>query len=490
MEAPIPMPAKEIKLFDYQLESVAKAMEYLAKSVNPLLVCPTGAGKTFIACEIIRRWQQANGGKRAVFVAHRKELISQAADAAKLFGIDMVTISVFSEDFSEVTEEEKATSLVVFDEAHHAVASSWVAFSEVFRGPKVAVTATPDRLDQQKLESVGFEKAYEISIRTLIDKGRLVRPMAYRMPVEMSTAMMRGRDEAVAALATAIVDTVRRFERKKTMVFMPDVESSRRMTSALREAGISAGHADGSSAKLRAHTVDNFKNGDLDVLLNVNLFTEGFDCPAVDCVVILAETQSLARLSQIIGRGLRAHPGKEDCLIVDPLWISGKNVYSPADVFTTHPAAKARKPDVSGGYDVLGEADIADRDAETTMLERIAREERKQAHKEAAALGLVDLSTAVAVFGFVLPHDESSMGITEAQKAILASFGVHAPVATTAVTAYQADWVIGRLRHRQALQLATVKQVRKLRQFGHRSPERLSVSQASAAISRDWRMRR
>lgn len=471
----------ELKLRDYQEAAVTAALSFIAKAVNPLVIAPTGAGKTVIASSIMLRWQ-AGTTRKCFFVAHRKELIDQAKATMDKFGVRGEALSVFSADFDHISAEDKASALVVFDEAHHAVASSWAKFNAVFTGPKVAVTATPDRLDRQKLETVGFVPAYEIAIRTLIEQGHLVRPMAQKMPVEMSLIRLRGYDDALEAVADSIVTELNRWDRKKAICFLPEVDTSVRLVALLRQRGVEAGHADGSTGKFRAGTVEAFKNGELRVLCNVNLFTEGFDAPDTDCVILLRPTQSRALWCQMIGRGLRTAPGKTDCLILDPMWISGENSFTPADAFTVHPQAKSAP--IDGSHDPLDAAEGCDRQAEESMLRRIAAEEQRSSTKEAKELGLVDLSVACAVFGFVLPAPTSESSMFGYQTTELARHGVHA----RGMTADQADWMIARLKAREALNLATVKQVRKLQQFGVRGAERLSKDSASKAISSDWRM--
>ena len=473
----------QLQLRDYQEAAVTAALSFIAKGVNPLVIAPTGAGKTVIASSIMLRWQMGKPTK-CFFVAHRKELIDQAKATMDKFGVRGEALSVFSADFDHISAEDKATALVVFDEAHHAVASSWAKFNAVFTGPKVAVTATPDRLDRQKLETVGFVPAYEIAIRTLIEQGHLVRPMAQKMPVEMSLIRMRGYDDALEAVADSIVTELNRWDRKKAICFLPEVDTSVRLVALLRQRGVEAGHADGSTGKFRAGTVEAFKNGELRVLCNVNLFTEGFDAPETDCVILLRPTQSRALWCQMIGRGLRTAPGKTDCLILDPMWISGENSFTPADAFTVHPQAKSAP--IDGSHDPLDAAEGCDRQAEESMLRRIAAEEQRSATKEAKELGLVDLSVACAVFGFVLPAPTSESSMFGYQGSELARYGVYA----RGMTADQADWMIARLKAREALNLATLKQVRKLQQFGVRGAERLSKESASKAIGSDWRMQK
>jgi hypothetical protein len=473
-----------MNLRDYQEAAVTSACSHLAKGVNPLVIAPTGAGKTVIASEIMRRWQVANPGKPCYFVAHRMELLDQAERTMQKFGVVGKVLSVFNREFAGITADERRTALVVFDEAHHAVASSWARFSETFTGPKVAVTATPDRMDRQKLEAVGFDPCYEIAIRTLIEQGHLVRPLAYKMPVELSGILMRGYDEPMEAIADSIVEEMKRWDRKKAIAFLPDVESSEKLVGLLNQRGCRSAHVDGSTHDyMRSHAIESYKTGELKVLCNVNLFTEGFDAPETDCVILLRPTQSRALWVQMIGRGLRTAPGKADCLILDPMWVSGENAFQPADAFTVFPGAKAGVKE--GGCCPMDVAEVCDRDAEQKMIDRIAKEERRQQAKDAREKGFIDLSVACACFGFILPpagKDEAPM--TSGQKAELERFKVYA----VEVTGSQASWMIGRLQARERLGLATVKQVRKLRQFGVGGALKMTVAQASARIGTDWRM--
>jgi hypothetical protein len=166
------------------------------------------------------------------------------------------------------------------------------------------------------------------------------------------------------------------------------------------------------------------------------------------------------------------------------MWISGENSFTPADAFTVHPMAKSAA--IHGGHDPLDAAEACDRHAEEGMLRRIAAEEQRSATKEAKELGLVDLSVACAVFGFVLPAPTTESAMFGYQASELSRYGVHA----RGMTSDQAEWMIARLKAREALNLATLKQVRKLQQFGVRGAERLSKESASKAISSDWRMQK
>ena len=476
-----------MKLRDYQEAAVTAALSFLTNKANPLVVAPTGAGKTVIASEIIRRWQEKNGNRRCFFVAHRTELIEQAEATMRSFGLNATALSVWTKDYSHIPEDERKNGLCVFDEAHHSVASSWINFTTQFTGPKVAVTATPDRLDRQRIESAGFVTAYEIQIRKLIEEGHLVRPMAMKMSVRANGHMIANDDERLAALAQSVAIEFRRYNRKKGICFLPSIDVSSRFVSLLREAGIKAGHAEGSQgmAYCRKMTVEDFKTGDLEILCNVNLLTEGFDAPWTDCVILLRPTQSRALWSQMIGRGLRTYPGKTDCLILDPLWISGDHKLVPADAFITHPMAKREQ--VVGGSMPLDEASLADQDAEARLVAKLAKAERTQAYKDAKALNCIDLTSALDMFGFILPPAENDAPLmTPNQKEYLIRLQIHP---SGEVTQEQASWLIDRALARQRAGLATPRQVRKLRQFGHRNAASYTIEQASKAIGSDWRIK-
>ncbi len=155
----------DIKLRPYQEAAVTACLDALDRASNPLLVAPTGAGKTVMAAAMMRAWQ-ARHGRKVYFFAHRSELLDQAKATLDKFGIRGEALSVFQRDYG--VPEDAATALCVFDEAHHAVASCWVKVQGIFTGPKVAITATPDRMDRKKLDDAGFALAHEICIRDLI----------------------------------------------------------------------------------------------------------------------------------------------------------------------------------------------------------------------------------------------------------------------------------------------------------------------------------
>jgi hypothetical protein len=471
-----------VKLRDYQALAVDACVNALDKSVNPLLVAPTGAGKTVMACEIMNRWQYKHE-KMVFFFAHREELLEQAQAAMDRAGVTGKALSVFKRHYNDIEDREGA--LCVFDEAHHAVASSWQNVSSWFEGPKVAITATPDRLDRQCLTTAGFALVHEISIRTLIADGHLVRPLAHKLGLTVSDRILDSNDAVLAQLARNVLDEFARYDRKRAIVFLPTVDSSTRFSAELRKLGASSAHLDGGSGFLRGNTVNNFKAGNIDFLCNVGLFTEGFDCPEVDCVILLRETKSRALWSQMIGRGLRTSPGKKDCLVLDPMWVSGSHALVAADAFTAHPDSECKPK--CGMSDPLDDAIAEDHAAEDRLIAKLKKLEKEQMSKDAKDRGLVDLSIVTPLLGLTPPPlVEGEVPMTDAQRGALERFQVFC----AELGKEQASFLLTKLHQRQALGLASVRQVKRLRQFGHARAATYTFQQASAAMAGDWRVNR
>ena len=352
------LPTLNVAPRPYQVEAVGNVLEeFRRKHRSTLLVMPTGTGKTvvFAALSAIAR---AKG--RVLVIAHREELIRQAAEritavTGMSVGVEMgdecvdigampdvVVASV--QTMARAGRREKfardAFVLVVIDEAHHATASTYGAVLDYFALAKVlGVTATPDRLDGRGLRAVFETCAHVYEIRDAINDGWLVPIKQRRVAVEglkLDAVRTKGRggagdfdEEALAKqmlqegfLHRVAAPLVELSGARPTIVFTPSVAVAGELAAVLgRYIGASNVRAlDGSTKhEERAATVEAFKRGDFRVLVNCALFTEGFDVPRIACVANCRPTKSRALYAQMIGRGTRPHPEseKDHLLVVD-----------------------------------------------------------------------------------------------------------------------------------------------------------------------------
>lgn len=312
-----------------------------------LLVLPTGCGKTIVFARVAEQCVQ--NGDRVLILAHRGELLEQAADKiAKATGLGCATekaeetcmgswfrivvgsvqtlmrakrLSQFPEDYF---------STIIIDEAHHSISDSYQRVLKHFPDAKVlGVTATPDRGDMKNLGSVFESLAYEYTLPKAIKEGYLSPIKAVTIPLTMDLTGVgtQGGDYKVGDLGTAldpylynIAEEMQKYcADKKTVVFLPLVKTSQKFRDILNEKGFRAAEVNGESQD-RAEVLQDFENNRYNVLCNSMLLTEGWDCPSVDCIVVLRPTKVRSLYCQMVGRGTRLFPGKESLLLLDFLW--------------------------------------------------------------------------------------------------------------------------------------------------------------------------
>ena len=297
------------ELRDYQRSAVERAVAGIWN--NPVVVAPTGSGKTVMGAEIVRRL-----GGRCLWVAHRRELLQQASRATTC-----TTMSIQSLIRRPVPAGVLA---IVIDEAHHAAAGT---HRKLFGlgVPVIGLTATPFRLDGKPL--AGFnELIVAATVRELIDAGHLLRPTVYCRPApDLSGVKIRRGDYETGAVTLAvdkphlvgdIVEHWKRFQPHRTLVYAASVEHSCHIINAMNAAGIAAEHVDAETPKdERDAVVERLRTGETQAVSNVELFTEGVDLPMLDAVILARPTASLCLHLQMIGRVMR--PGTETALILD-----------------------------------------------------------------------------------------------------------------------------------------------------------------------------
>lgn len=328
----------------YQEIAVSETLEALSRSGSAVLQMPTGAGKTKAATEIITR-----AGKPIWFICHRQEIERQAASAFASAGVDFGIVSprgkpeywkpVQIVSVSTLTRRIKdlpLPSLAIWDECHHVAAKSWAAIRDQLNGVQnLGLTATPERLDGKGLSEWFAELVVGPSTRELID-GCYLSDFRYFAPSDPDLASARLQagdyrksdlDKAMntpVLIGDAIAEYRKNADGKRALVFCASVEASKALVERFNAEGIPAAHVDGTTpADKRDAFVAALAAGAIKVLSNVEVFTEGFDLPALDVVILLRPTKSLALFLQMIGRALRRADGKDGALIFDHagLWL-------------------------------------------------------------------------------------------------------------------------------------------------------------------------
>jgi superfamily II DNA or RNA helicase len=331
-----------IKLRDYQLEAIEALREHLrAGRKRILLVAPTGAGKTTIASEIIR--SAMGRGKRVLFLAHRIELINQCSARLDQFEIPHGIIRANDERKNDdalvqvasvqtlIRRNQQKFDLIVIDEAHRSLADSYKRVLEAQEGASViGLTATPCRTDGKGLGEAYNAIVETCSVGALVEKGVLVPAQVWGAREaagleNISTVAgdyNRGQLAELMTQSKLIGDVVGQYidrcNGEKTVVFAVNVAHSIALRDRFIQAGVKAAHIDGTTPEdERAETLRKLRTGAIEVVTNCSILTEGWDLPDLGCVQIARPTKSLALYLQMVGRGLRASPGKKHALILD-----------------------------------------------------------------------------------------------------------------------------------------------------------------------------
>lgn len=352
-----------MQLRPYQEEAANAVFREWEHNRSTLLVMGTGLGKTVVFSEITKRLVEE--GKRVLIIAHQGQLLQQAQ--TKLYNHAQIPSKIEkAKDFASMNDQVVIGSIqtlaqdnrlhrfssdhfdtIIIDECHHAMAKSYQKVIDYFENAKLlGVTATPNRGDSQSIMSTFQSTAFQFGIKEGVEAGYL-SPLCIRtcpLPIDVSQVAIQAGDYQAGALGNvlepymdAIADQIiEKAQGRKILVFVPLVKTGERFAEILREKGLRTASISGKT-KNQAEIIEKFHNGELDVVTNAMLLTEGFDDPAVNCIVNLRATKSQSLYTQIMGRGLRLSPdtGKEDCLILDFLWQSkkrGYDVLSPIDI--------------------------------------------------------------------------------------------------------------------------------------------------------------
>jgi len=355
-----------MELRKYQEEAKAAIQAEWARGIKKtLMVLPTGTGKTIVFSKLGE--DCVRDGERVLILAHRGELLDQAADKlSQATGLGCAVekaedtclgswYRVVVGSVQSLMREKRLTQFptdffntIIVDEAHHCISDSYQRVLNYFDQAKVlGVTATPDRGDMRNLGQYFESLAYEYTLPKAIKDGYLCKIKAQTIPLklDLTGVGMQAGDFKTADLGTAldpylhqIADEMTKvcFDRK-TVVFLPLIKTSQKFRDILESRGFQAAEVNGDS-KDRAEVLADFEAGKYDVLCNSMLLTEGWDCPAVDCIVVLRPTKIRSLYCQMVGRGTRLHPGKDDLLLLDFLWHTTRHeLCHPAHLICTSP---------------------------------------------------------------------------------------------------------------------------------------------------------
>lgn len=492
-----------MELRPYQQEAKDSIFGEWGKGVSrTLLVLPTGCGKTIVfakvAEECVRR------GDRVLVLAHRGELLEQAADKiATATGLGCATekaestclnswFRVVVGSVQTMMREKRLGQFpsdyfqtIIIDEAHHCISDSYQKVLQHFPEAKVlGVTATPDRGDMRNLGEFFESLAYEYTLPKAIRSGYLSPIKALTLPLKMDLTGVgvQAGDFKSGDLATAldpylyqIADEMANYcHDRKTVVFLPLVKTSQKFRDILNSKGFSAAEVNGESQD-RAEVLSAFDAGRYNVLCNSMLLTEGWDCPSVDCIVVLRPTKVRSLYSQMVGRGTRLSPGKGHLLLLDFLWHTERHeLCHPADLICTdQEVAQKMTENLEEAAGVAVDLEAAEnKAAEDVVAQREEALAKKLAEMKSRKKKLVDplqfemsiqaedLSGYVPAFGWEMAPASNK------QKAALEKLGI---MPDEIENAGKAAKLLDRLDKRRAEGLTTPKQIRFLegRGFQH-----------------------
>ena len=490
--------------------------EWDAGHTRTLLVLPTGTGKTIVFASVAA--DQVRAGDRVLILAHRGELLEQAADKLQrstglVSAVEKAESTCLDSWFRVVVGSVQTLQrtarlerfpqdyfgTIIIDEAHHAITDGYRRILDYFSGAKVlGVTATPDRGDMRNLGEVFDSLAFEYKLTDAIKEGYLCKIMAQTIPLQLdiTSVTMSGGDYAVGDLGTALdpyleqiaAEMARRCKSRKTVVFLPLIKTSQKFRDLLNTYGFRAAEVNGQSDDRRQVLAD-FDAGKYNVLCNSMLLTEGWDCPSVDCVVVLRPTKVRSLYSQMVGRGTRLSPGKTDLLLLDFLWMTDKHeLCRPADLvcedrtvarqMTEHLAETGCPEDIEEAAAQASEDVVAQR--EEALAKQLEEQRRKKAKlvdplQYEMSIQAEDLAGYVPAFGWEAGPP------SEQQTAALEKLGI---LPDAVESAGKAALLLDRLNKRRDEGLTTPKQIRCLEKYGFQHVGTWSFEAARPMIAR------
>lgn len=489
-----------------------------------LLVLPTGCGKTIVFAKITE--ECVRKGEKVLIMAHRGELLQQAADKMATatglqcavekaeescldswFRVVVGSVQTLMQPKRLAKFAEDYFTTIVVDEAHHCLSDSYQRVLGHFKGAKVlGVTATPDRSDMRNLGQYFDSLAYEYTLPKAIRSGYLSRIKAQTIPLQLDISGVgtQAGDYKASEVGTALdpyleqiaIEMKTYCEGRKTVVFLPLVKTSQKFKELLNKQGFKAAEVNGNSDD-RESVLRDFDKGKYDVLCNSMLLTEGWDCPSVDCIIVLRPTKSRSLYCQMVGRGTRLNEGKDDLLLLDFLWLTNKHeLCRPAHLIAGSEDIAKKMIEVIEGSECALDIEAVEEQAQSDVIaereEALAKQlaEMKKNKRQLVdplqfemSIQAEDLSSYVPNFGWELgPPSEKQLGVLE-------KLGIFAE---SIDNAGKAAMLLDRLEKRRVDGLTTPKQIRLLERYGFKHVGNWQFNDANTMIKRiagsGWRV--
>ncbi len=543
---------RNFTLRDYQVQALEKVREGWRQFRRQLAVLATGAGKTVIFSQVAH--EEVAAGGRVLILAHTDELLDQASDKlARSTGLEaekekaehhashfaqvvVGSIQTLARERRLLEWPEDHFTLVIVDEAHRSLAASYqkvlryfhfgaVSLQDGWQPPEagadcktfakiLGVTATADRGDKRSLGEFYEACAFDYGLLQAVRDGYLVRPVAEMIPLKIdlrgikTSRSANGSDfdlfEVTARITPFLREIASHIARhagdRKTVCFLPGVETARLLSEALRAQGLDANFVSG-ACQDRAEKLEAFDAaGRGSVMCNAMLLTEGWDCPDVSCVCVLRPTKIRSLYVQCVGRGTRPLPGVIDGLtaaadriaaiaasakpylrILDFLWLSDNlSLVKPIDLVATKPEIRERMLADEGAEqtDLVNLEERAERD----LLQSLEKAAKAHANKKARVIDPLKLAVSLGDADLATWEPETkwdSLPATPAQLDTLSRHGIDVSKVTSRGLASR---LIGRVFERQKLGLCSPKQLNFLERLGVHDAALVSFKDASALI--------
>lgn len=492
-----------MELRPYQREAESAVLDqWDSGALRTLMVLPTGCGKTVVFSKVIE--DRVRAGDRCLILAHRGELLDQAADKLKkttglgcaLEKADATCLGswyrVAAGSVQSLMREQRLARFapgyfqtIVVDEAHHVLSDSYLRVLDHFSDARVlGVTATPDRGDMRNLGQFFESLAYEYTLPKAIKEGYLcpIKALTIPLKLDLTGVGVQAGDFKNSDLDTALDPYLEQIARemeehcktRRTVVFLPLVKTSQKFKNILNAHGFRAAEVNGTSQD-RAQVLQDFEAGRYNVLCNSMLLTEGWDCPPVDCIVVLRPTKVRSLYSQMVGRGTRLSPetGKDHLLLLDFLWHTERHeLCHPASLICESEEVAMKMTENIGQAGCPVDIEEAERQAsedvvaqrEEALAKQLAEMRRRKKRlvdplQFEMSIQAEDLTGYVPSFGWEMGPP------SDAQRSTLEKLGI---LPDQIENAGKAKLLLDRLNSRRAAGLTTPKQIRFLEGKGFR----------------------